>query len=85
VKFQISDFQFSIFNPGTLAARVQLRRLQRLRIGDGQNLRCAPTRDFRVVNKGAGPDRAYRDLGSARAGELADERDCYRPAAFRAA
>jgi hypothetical protein len=41
-KFQISDFQFSIFNPGKLAARVQLRRLQRLRIGDGQDLRCAP-------------------------------------------
>jgi hypothetical protein len=41
-KFQISDFQFSIFNPGTLAARVQLRRLQRLRIGDVQNLRRAP-------------------------------------------
>ena len=39
-KFQISDFQFSIFNPGKLAARVQLRRLQRLRIGDAQNLRC---------------------------------------------
>jgi hypothetical protein len=29
-KFQISGFQFSIFNPATLAARVQLRRLQRL-------------------------------------------------------
>jgi hypothetical protein len=42
-KFQISDFQFSIFNLDTaLALRVSRRRLQTLRIGDAGTIQSKP-------------------------------------------